>query len=141
MIFLFSPTKTQTRTESSMIPTLPVYIKEAKLINQNLKLLSSIDKQSLFKLNDKLLTKTESGINDNKFDINGCSALYFYDGLQFKSANLTKFNNSEDHQYMIEHIFVLSALYGILRANDAIYSYRLDFNNQFKVNHTNLYSF
>ncbi len=141
MIFLFSPAKTQTCTKSTMPPTMPLFIKEANFINQNLKALSLAEKQNIFKLNDKLLIKTNASINNNKFDINGCCALYFYDGLQFKSARLSQLDNSSNHKYIINHVFILSALYGILRASDAIYSYRLDFNNQFKINHLSLYSF
>ncbi len=141
MIFLFSPAKTQASIKNTMLKTFPSFIEKAKFINHSLNNLTHLQKQNIFKLSDALINKMEADIKDNKFDLNGTCAIYFYHGLQFKSANLINLNSPVNNNYMSQHIYILSSLYGILRASDSIYNYRLDFNNSFKINNASFYSF
>lgn len=65
-------------------------------------------------------------------------AFYMYDGLCFKNMKRESFDQS-DLNYIKEHLFIISALYGALNPFDLIFSYRLDF--LMKTEMGNLYKF
>lgn len=59
-------------------------------------------------------------------------AVLAYDGIAYQYMAPAVF---EDHQfnYVQEHLYILSGLYGVLRAMDGIVPYRLEMNNKAKV--------
>ncbi len=59
-------------------------------------------------------------------------AVELYDGLAYKSLNVREMN-AEALAYLQEHLLILSAFYGVLRADNLIKPYRLDFNTRLKI--------
>lgn len=53
-------------------------------------------------------------------------ALFYYTGTVFKQLELSHYQTKQ-FSYLQEHLYILDALYGCLRYNDAISFYRLDF--------------
>jgi uncharacterized protein len=63
------------------------------------------------------------GSQKNK--VNSAPALYAYIGEAFKALDADQLNE-EGRAYLTAHLFILSGLYGVLRANDCIEPYRLE---------------
>jgi Uncharacterized protein conserved in bacteria len=64
-------------------------------------------------------------------------ALSFYQGTVFKQLETDQYHQHLD--YLEQHLCILSAMYGLMHYNTAIYPYRLDMT--MKPNHINLYEY
>ncbi len=68
-------------------------------------------------------------------------AILSFAGDAYQALNPNDFNNAE-HQYLQNHLAILSGLYGLLRPFDLIAPYRLEMNTAVKIANTNnLYDF
>jgi cytoplasmic iron level regulating protein YaaA (DUF328/UPF0246 family) len=63
------------------------------------------------------------GSKKNK--VNSAPALYAYIGEAFKALDADQLTE-EGQAYLTAHLFILSGLYGVLRANDCVEPYRLE---------------
>lgn len=123
MIILCSPAKTM-RTSDNKGNTIPMFIEDAKAIVDKLKLASDESMAVRFGVNSKLASKICCMYK--QWDDKGtCCALDSFNGLQFKQLDSLNLTPSQ-RQYAYEHLYILSGLYGILRASDNICAYRLD---------------
>ena len=131
MIFIFSHTKTMNK---SPIRTYnkPLFKDKADIISNEIRKLSIRDIKKEFKLSDKLADTVYEYYND--FNNNDNFAILSYNGLSFKNLNAISFDE-DDLAFAKDHVFILSALYGLLKIDDSISLYRLDFSN------TNLYKY
>ena len=123
MIILCSPAKTM-RTSDNKGNTIPMFIEDAKAIVDKLKLASDESMAVRFGVNSKLASKICCMYK--QWDDEGtCCALDSFNGLQFKQLDSLNLTPSQ-RQYAYEHLYILSGLYGILKASDNISAYRLD---------------
>ena len=125
MKIILSPSKTQT---DERIVDQP--IKEPKYQNKADQLAEIITKKSedelalIMKLKGKLFAETFQRYQKYKAD--DCNhAIASYTGTVFKEIDIKNYN-TEEINYLREHLIILSALYGPLRPMDGIKPYRLD---------------
>jgi hypothetical protein len=122
MIAILSPAKTidMDKAVSTDLYTKPVFIKEARILMEELLKYSPPEMESLMKVNSKLAEynflkhlqwKDEHDLS------NGKQAILAYDGAVYQGLNAGDFN---EHQlsFANEHIKILSALYGGIRADN-----------------------
>ena len=76
--------------------------------------------------NDKLTEKAYYDYQEFDFRDLPNPALFSYDGLVFKQFKMGDF---EDLDYLNDHVFIISALYGLLKPMTGIRDYRLYFDN------------
>ena len=97
-----------------------IIISSAKTMN-----LKSIEKE--YKPNFEVITNkiTEDFLNGNLTN-KSYRAIDLYNGMVFKNLNRDIWDE-EDYEYASNKLFILSALYGVVKANDGIKPYRLDF--------------
>ena len=97
-----------------------IIISSAKTMN-----LKSIEKE--YKPNFEVITNkiTEDFLNGNLTN-KSYRAIDLYNGMVFKNLNRDIWDE-EDYEYANSKLFILSALYGVVKANDGIKPYRLDF--------------
>lgn len=111
---------------------MKIIISPAKTISKTAK---SFDLKEKF-CNETLEILKE--IPDVKLSNELYQAFFMYDGLCFRSMERASFDES-DLKYVEKNLFILSALYGAVKAFDLISPYRLDF--LMKVEIGNLYKF
>ncbi|PID28046.1 MAG: peroxide stress protein YaaA [Candidatus Cloacimonadota bacterium] len=67
-------------------------------------------------------------------------AIDLYNGLAYRNLCVVDFSETE-RAYLIDHLILLSALYGPIQADSLIKPYRLDFHSQLKIDGKSLKSF
>ncbi len=111
----------KTMKESSVEnTTIPVFTDKSNLIRSEISKMSKAELASYFKIKGKTLDNTF------KYYSEPClgKVVTSLDGAVFKQ--ITALND----QYITNNLFVLDALYGILRGTDQINLFRLDFNTK-----------
>ena len=133
MKIIISPAKSFKKNEE--IDTYDLLFPEkTKILVDKLKKYTMNEMGNLNRTNDKL---TEKAYYDyQEFDFNNLNnpAIFAYDGLVFKQFNKDDF---DDLEYLNDHVYIISALYGLLKPLTAIADYRLYFDNS----DMNLYKF
>ncbi len=87
--------------------------------------------KQILKISDKLVDENLAYINnfDKKTSYH---AVEMYYGMAYKVLDISSLNESA-LAYVQEHLFILSAFYGILKPYEFIKPYRLDFNSKLKM--------
>ena len=103
-----------------------LFPEKTKILVNKIKKLSMNEIGNLNMTNDKL---TEKAYYDyQEFDFRDLSnpALFSYDGLVFKQFKMEDFT---DINYLNNHVYIISALYGLVKPMTGIRDYRLYFDN------------
>jgi cytoplasmic iron level regulating protein YaaA (DUF328/UPF0246 family) len=125
MRFLISPAKTLNLSKNSTWnEQQPQFYDKSLILRKHILKLSKNQMSKRFKIKSKLLEKTYDGYHSST---EKGHALMSFNGLVYK--NLDVWSLTKDPQaYLKRHVLILDAMYGILRPNDIIEYYRLDFN-------------
>ena len=134
MLILLSPAKIQNFRPQQQVRefTLPVYLKEAEQLMQELKLYSIRELAVLLKVNTKIAEQNADRFfhwNTPFTPDNAKQALLVYNGEVFHGLDAGSLNKREI-DFAQSHLRILSGLYGVLRPLDLIQPYRLDVSNQ-----------
>ena len=120
MIVLLSPTKTQKETKVGLDLSKPTFYDKSQHLVSVLSKYNKDDFKEKMKLSDTLASKTEELYLN--FDESN-RAIDTYQGAVFKALKA----DDLDQAYLNDHLFIFSALYGILKPNDKVSMYRLDY--------------
>lgn len=125
MKIIISPAKSfkhfdNIETEELLFP------EKTKVLVDRIRKLSLNEIGNLNMTNDKLTEKAYSDYQDFDFENLPNPALFSYDGLVFKQFDMEDF---DDIGYLNDHVYILSALYGLLKPMTGIRDYRLYFDN------------
>lgn len=112
--------------------SVPMFLAQTKKIVKVLQQYSEQDLQSLMKIKEPLAMRVKEQFESIVFDQLGTSAIEAYDGLQFKYMDVSTWDEA-DFQYALEHVRILSGLYGIVKPLDSIYPYRLEMQTKIQV--------
>ncbi|MBW6409383.1 peroxide stress protein YaaA [Clostridium weizhouense] len=144
MLVIISPSKTLdfNKTNKNLPMTKPKFLREAKILVNELKKYDSFSLSKLMKISDKLAT-----LNKDRFEKwtdsleNSRQCLIAFKGDVFNGIDVGSFNE-EDFFYTNEHLRILSGLYGLLNPFDGINLYRLEMGIKFIFNnYKNLYEY
>ena len=125
MKIIISPAKSFKHYDN--IETEPlIFPEKTKRLVERIKKLSMNELGNLNFTNDKLTEKAYFDFQDFDFQCLTNPALFSYDGLVFKQFKLEDF---EDIEYLNNHVYIISALYGLLKPMTGIRDYRLYFDN------------
>lgn len=125
MKIIISPAKSFKENKNIKTERLIFPEKTEYLVNK-LKKYTMNEMGNLHGTNDKL---TEKAYYDyQEMDLNNLTnpAIFAYNGLVFKQFNIDDF---DDLDYLNDHVYIISPLYGLLKALTAIADYRLYFDN------------
>ena len=127
MKIIFAPTKlfnehAQTTDQGTMFEDIT-----SKIVNK-IKKVSKQKLQMKYKLSDNL-TETVFNYYQTFNTSNRYIAFDFYLGESFKAFNY-RLLNAEDQAFLQNNVYILDALYGIIRPLDGIKPYRMDFTNK-----------
>lgn len=131
MKILFSSTKTMVENKKENL-SQPFFIKEAEELYKSIKSMKQEEIKSVFRLSDKLLDRFNEMLDCMRFDTYVTPAIEAFDGLMYKRLDYISLDDKAK-KYLEDKLMICSGLYGLLRPNDGIYSYRLDFNDMPKL--------
>ena len=145
MLVIVSPSKTlNTDPCSNNTHTIPVFLEEARTLNQRLRDFSKPELAKFMKLSPKLtdlnferIQSWESPLTEH----NAKPAIFTYQGDLYDSLHAKDFSTS-DLEFAQKHLSILSGLYGVLRPLDLMQPYRLEMGSSLKTERgNNLYRF
>ncbi|MFV0382096.1 MAG: peroxide stress protein YaaA [Breznakia sp.] len=140
MMILMSPTKMM-RKKIFTHATFPYFHQETKKLMDFLKTLSIQDIMDVMKVSETIAKQNYERFQSLRISKFGSDALYAYEGLQYKQLSLSTYNDRQI-DYANNHVYILSGLYGVLKANDPIQSYRLEMKCRLAINEKrSLYEF
>lgn len=141
MYFIISPAKKMRYQECIDITTTqPLFIDKANYLVTKLNKLSLNEIKTIFKCNDSIALKSYNQYQAFQQMLTS-PAIFCFDGIQYTYMGAKVFTNDE-YDFLQNHLFIISGLYGLLRPLDEIKSYRLDFEINFSFdNNKNLYDF
>lgn len=146
MIAILSPAKTIDFTSKTSISTssLPRFLDEAGSLVEELRKLSPGQISELMKTSDKLSNQTYEQYRNwisPPPPSNSKQAILAFRGEVYSGLRANTFS-IEDFLFAQDHVFILSGLYGVLRALDLIMPYRLEMGTKYSFQgHTNLYNY
>ncbi len=125
MKIIISPAKSFRHFENIDTEEL-LFPEKTKILVDKIKKLSMNEMGNLNMTNDKLTEKAYYDYQEFDFRDLPNPALFSYDGLVFKQFKMGDF---EDLDYLNDHVFIISALYGLVKPMTGIRDYRLYFDN------------
>lgn len=132
MKIIISPAKRFKKIDNGYLKTsTPFFINEAKYLICKLKTQNVLELTSLFKCSPKIASEAYSMYQNFMHPNNLYPAILAFNGIQYLAMAPNVFTYDEIN-YVKEHLYILSGLYGILRPYDEISPYRLDLDIKFK---------
>lgn len=125
MKIIISPAKSFKHFENIKTQDL-LFPEKTKILVEKIKKLSMNEIGNLNFTNDRLTEKAYFDYQDFDFDKLNNPALFSYDGLVFKQFSMDDF---DDLSYLNDRVYIISALYGLLKPMTGIRDYRLYFDN------------
>lgn len=126
MKIIISPAKSFKKNEGFKTEGLIFPDKTAQLVKK-LKKYTMNEMGNLNRTNDKLTEKAYYDYQEMNLDNLDNPALFAYDGLVFKQFSPDDF---KDLNYLNDHVYIISALWGLAKPLTAIAGYRLYFDNE-----------
>lgn len=140
MQIIISPTKQMQSVATDFITlTTPHFKQQAEQIFKHLQSMSVPALANLWRCNSQLVQLNYERLHTTK--ISHTAAIMSYQGLQFQNlaANVLDQGSLD---YLQEHLYIVSALYGLLRPFDGIIPYRLEMQSKLSIDTSNsMYSF
>lgn len=133
MKIIISPAKSFKKNEGIETEGL-LFPEKTKVLVDKFKKYSMNEMGNLNRTNDKLTEKAYYDYQEFDFENLDNPAIFAYDGLVFKQFDKKDF---DDLGYLNDHVYIISALYGLLKPLTGMADYRLYFNNS----DINLYEF
>ncbi|MEE1304644.1 MAG: peroxide stress protein YaaA [Agathobacter sp.] len=119
----------------------PLYLNKTEEILTWLQSQPKDDLKKLWKCNDKIAKQNYERIDNMDLYHNLTPAVLAYEGIAFQYMSPAVFEDGH-FEYVQEHLCILSAFYGALKAMDGVTPYRLEMQAKAGINHTkNLYDF
>ena len=134
---LLSPTKTMNRIDSSKNEneTFPEFLERSEHLIKELRRLSINEIASEMNVSIKIAEQNhfrfKNWLHPNKSKKSWSIASCLYSGEVYKAFDFESLNKKEQLNAH-NSLFILSGLYGIIRANDCIYPYRLEMGHSLK---------
>ncbi|MBQ1992675.1 MAG: peroxide stress protein YaaA [Clostridia bacterium] len=142
MKIILSPTKKMNVNVDTLEPTgLPAFIDKSTEILAWLKQKSEADLKKLWKCNDKILEQNIQRLENMDLYHQLTPAILSYEGIAYQYMAPAVFEYGH-FDYVQEHLRILSAFYGSLKAMDGVTPYRLEMQAKATVGNTkNLYEY
>lgn len=134
MKIIISPAKKmKTDKESYTADSLPIFTDKALYLMELLKKKSYDELKELWKCNDKIATQNYERLSNMDIKAAYTPAITAYEGIQYQYMAPSVFSY-EELKYVKDHLYIISAFYGLLRPFDAVTSYRLEMQAPLKGN-------
>lgn len=118
---------------------MSVCIEQTKILMNRMKNMNTEELKNLWKCSDRLVKQNEQRIRTMDLYTSISPAVFAYEGLAYQHMSAGAMD-SEQLEYLQEHLRILSGFYGILKPFDAVVPYRLEMQSVFP-DGLDLYSF
>ena len=118
---------------------MPVYISDTKVLLEKLRTLDTAELKELWKCSDRLVKQNEQRIRSMDLYNSVSPAVFAYEGLAYQHMAPGAMD-TQQLDYLQEHLRILSGFYGVLKPFDAVVPYRLEMQAVFP-DGTRLYDF
>ena len=127
---IISPSKMMNinSTSDSINKNRPKHILKAKGIFNKIRFFDLAKTKNIYSLSDKKAKEVYEMHQDHGKKL--YKAIDLYSGTLFKELEIKE----EDIKWFNEHVLIIDALYGVIKPNEKIAPYRLDFNIKFPIN-------
>lgn len=126
MKIILSPAKKMNMDTDSLSPIgLPSYLDKTEIILKWLKSKSYEELKNLWGCNDKIAKQNFERLEHMDIYDNLTPAVLAYEGIAYQYMAPTVFETNQ-FDYVQEHLRILSAFYGVLKAMDGVTLYRLE---------------
>lgn len=126
MKIILSPAKKMNVDTDSLMPlSTPIFLESAKEIAVWLKGKSYSELKEFWRCNDKIAEQNVRRLKTMDLTKNLTPAVLAYEGLAYQYMAPAVFEDGH-FEYVQEHLRILSAFYGVLRAMDGVVPYRLE---------------
>ena len=142
MKIILSPAKKMNVNADTLSPLgVPGYLEKTEVILSWLKSRSYDDLKKLWACNDKIAEQNFKRIEDMDLNKHLTPAVLSYEGIAYQYMAPAVFEYGH-FDYVQEHLRILSAFYGVLKAMDGVTPYRLEMQAKATINgYSNLYDF
>ncbi|NQX48345.1 peroxide stress protein YaaA [Paenibacillus tritici] len=126
MRIIISPAKKmKTDTDILEYRQVPQFLSESQSLLALLRKLNYEEAKALWKCNDAIATLNMQRIQEMELTRNLTPAIFAYEGIQYQYMAPGIFQ-TEELEYLEQHLRVLSGFYGIVRPFDGVVPYRLE---------------
>ena len=126
MRIIISPAKTMIRNTDTFGPKgMPVFTDKTELLRVRLCGMSYEECKALWGCNDKLARLNYERLEHMDLREGLTPALFSYEGIQYQYM-ASRILETEDYEYLQDHLRILSGFYGVLKPFDGIVPYRLE---------------
>ncbi len=123
--------------EYPVMPRKPVFLERTKSLVDYLQGLDRKTVQDIWKCSDKIADLNWQRLKDMELERFVTPAVLAYEGIQYQSMAPGVFE--EGHlEYIGSRLYILSGLYGILRAFDGVVPYRLEMQAKINLEHNGI---
>lgn len=142
MKWMISPAKNmKTAAAPGIAPQKPIFLDRADALRGTLKEYSAWQLEQLLCVNTNLGMQAFFQYQSYDPQKPGTPAVLTYRGLQYQSMRPEEFTPEDLEFAQGRRMFILSALYGLLRPLDGIQPYRLEMQSKLMINGKNLYRY
>ena len=120
--------------------TKPLLTDESMVIMDQLQRMSEDELRKTMRISSQLAELNFERYQNFSFTENLTPAILSFDGMAYRVMDVNSLDRGS-RDYLCKNLYILSGLYGILRACDGIQPYRLDFADRVKVNNMSLKKF
>jgi uncharacterized protein len=132
MKIIISPAKKMNTETDSLEPTqLPDFINETEEVATYLKGLTYEELKAMWKCSDKIATENYERIQRMDIYRNLTPAILAFEGIQYQYMAPGVFD-TEELEYIQQHLRILSGFYGVIRPFDGVVPYRLEMGTKLK---------
>lgn len=126
MRIIISPAKKMKRdTDFLDYRQVPQFISDSQTLLALLRKLNYEEAKALWKCNDAIATLNMERIREMELTRNLTPAIFAYEGIQYQYMAPGVFQ-TEELEYLQQHLRILSGFYGIVRPFDGVVPYRLE---------------
>lgn len=142
MKIILSPAQKMNVDTDNLAPAgLPAFLAKTEEILTWLKGKSLAELKTLWGCNDKIAEQNFERIRSMDLKKNLTPAILSYEGIAYQYMAPAVFENGQ-FEYVQEHLWILSAFYGVLKPMDGVTPYRLEMQAKASIGNTkNLYDF
>lgn len=131
MIYLISPAKTMKENKKEL-PINVLFEEQSQKLSRIMKQYSLDQLKEMMKISDKIALQTYQ-MYQNMHYTNGSKAINLYDGMLYKAIDYEQLDKTTQ-QYLNEHVYIVSAMYGLVTFQNVIENYRLEMQTKMDVN-------
>ena len=130
MIYLISPAKTM-KENSRSLPINILFEEQSKKLCNKMKQYSLEQLKTIMKISDKIALQTYQMYQSMDY-IKGSKAIHLYDGMLYKAIDYEHLDEPTQ-RYLNEYVYIVSAMYGLVRFQNVIENYRLEMQTKMDI--------